>query len=98
MEPSSATWSFARVLEADRMLREPLVVDALHALQRWRAGRPGRMFRFVRSSPFPSSQRLSARLLHPSDDELAVGELADCCLERRVHVSAVTPRESPRPN
>jgi hypothetical protein len=96
MEPSSATWSFVRVMKTDRMTRDPLVVDALHALQSWRAGHPGRMFRFVRSTPFSTAQRLSARLQHPNDDELAAGELAHCCLEHKVQVSAVPPRESER--
>lgn len=84
MEPLSATWSFIRPWEVADTRRCPLVLDALHALQCWRVGHPGRMFRFVRSSPFFSTDRLSARLLYLSDDELADGELTHWCVEHKV--------------
>lgn len=90
MEPLSATWGFVRPSKTDVMRCCPLAVDALHALQRWRVGHAGRTFRFVRSSPFSSVERLSARLLHLGHDALADDELAHWCHEHNVQALAET--------
>jgi hypothetical protein len=88
MESLTATWRFARPRTADRAERGPLVLDTLHALQCWRVGHPGRMFRFVRPSPFACTEGLAARLLSLAPDELAYGELDRWCHEHQVQVVA----------
>lgn len=94
MESITATWSFVRPGKADRVGRGPLVLDALHALQCWRVGHPGRMFRFVRPSPFARADGLSARLLCLPQDELAYGELDRWCHEHKVQVLAARLQQS----
>lgn len=79
--PSSAIWSFVRHQNVRGTTRGPLVLDALRALQSWRLGHNGRMFRFVRSSPFSPAERLSARLLHLTGDGASgrrTGSLLPC--------------------
>ena len=94
MESLTAIRSFARPAKANRAQRGPLVLDALHALQCWRVGHPGRMFRFVRPSPFACSESLSARLLCLPSDEHAYGELDRWCHEHEVQVLVARLRQS----
>ena len=90
MESLIATRNFARPGRAGCAARGPLVLDALHALQCWRGGHPGRTFRFIRSSPFADVGGLSARLQCQPHDSLAYGELDRWCDQYHVSVVAAT--------
>ena len=83
MQPSHATWSFERT-QPNRSADEPVRLDALHALQCWRAAQAGRGFKLVPGSPFQWTERVQAKLTHAPDDHRAGNDLCTWCQEHRI--------------
>jgi hypothetical protein len=88
MEPVQTTWKFTRT---SRPAGPAAVIrlDALHALQSWRIGSPGRAYRLIRSSPFQWTDQLQARLTHQTSDLDAETDLAEWCTRHCVSASAL---------
>lgn len=87
MQANTATWDFIRSQSGVRSV-QPLGLDALHALQDWRAGHAGRDFRLARTSPFQWTDQLRAQLSHLSQDERAGADLCLSCSQHKIHASA----------
>lgn len=88
MQCSSATWSFVRK-QAPPASRGPIGLDALHALQHWRARGGGRAFRVLRGSPFVLVDEFHARLEHLHQDERADSDLAVVCDQFRIGLGRI---------
>lgn len=85
MESVQSTWKFCR--KETGPAREPTSLGALHALQAWRRGHPGRAYRIVRGTPFVHIDQLVARLALSADDLSADTDLSTCCTRQRLQSS-----------
>jgi hypothetical protein len=85
---SEAIWTFVRT-EPSRRPHGPVGLDALHALQCWRVGHPGRAFKLVRGSPFQSTDQIRVRLTHGLLDAGADTDLRLWCHQHSVAGSSL---------
>lgn len=83
MQSLEAIWRFFRTPPPGRTCG-PVSLDALHALQCWRVGHPGRAFKLVRTSPFQPSDQVRARLSHGLLDQGADEDLRLWCTQHSV--------------
>ena len=90
MQSLEANWRFVRTPPSGKACG-PVSLDALHALQCWRVGHPGRAFKLVRSSPFQPSDQVRARLSHGLLDQGADEDLRLWCRQHSVAAAALPP-------
>lgn len=86
MQTSEAMWRFVRTPWSGGAWG-PLGLDALHALQCWRVGHPGRAFKLVRGSPFQAPNQMRVRLTHGQLDAEADTDLRLWCHQHSVAAS-----------